>query len=383
MKYIIPQECLHFSHGDEMSVDIRNRLEEIAIECGESYDSYLITEPNRKYLWLKDLSGVVGFAIRGKYVNVVGGLIALPDSKWRILNAILEFSRLNHLTLSVFNVNHLDLGLFRDFEFQVTKFGEDFVVDLSNCDFAGRRFEWVRRQSNFCRRHGVTVKEVHPERLEPSQWQSLCGELLSLEKELLETKAQAQPTAVFQGRLTPDNLGKRRLFVAFPTQELSRPQGFIVLNPYNNRNCWSVEIYRYSVNAPRGIAPYLIHQAMLTLKEEGVKEVSLCIVPGINCSTPMPGDSRKCRWLMTFWYKHLNFITDMRGIFHFKSRFRPEQRPVYVCVYPRITFGSIFAFLMVWGVLKVDPFKAIKSILRQSKNRKQRGLLAEPQEATP
>ena len=44
--------------------------------------------------------------------------------------------------------------------FQATKWGEEALVDLPDCTWSGKDYEWVRRQSNYCRRQGLVGSRV-------------------------------------------------------------------------------------------------------------------------------------------------------------------------------------------------------------------------------
>ena len=55
-------------------------VEEFAFRYGRCFDSYLVTEPDRKHFWSRDRQGVVeALSNCRKYVKISGGLIA-PDA---------------------------------------------------------------------------------------------------------------------------------------------------------------------------------------------------------------------------------------------------------------------------------------------------------------
>ncbi len=61
----------------------------------------------------------------------------------------------------------------------------------------------------------------------------------------------------------------------------------------------------------------------------------------MNVETPIPGDSALCRRRLSAWGRFGNVFFNVRGQHHFKSRFRPRFEPRYLCVQPRVTWGSI------------------------------------------
>ena len=69
------------------------------------------------------------------------------------------------------------------------------------------------------------------------------------------------------------------------------------------------------------------------MKAEGIESVSLCLIPGLGCEEGVPGDMPSFA-APCFGKKHLNFLFDFAGLYHFKSRFRPRRRK------PRHLFAS-------------------------------------------
>jgi phosphatidylglycerol lysyltransferase len=347
----------YYSHGLRMPLALRQKVERLAFDYGVSYDSYLATDPNREYFINPDESGVICFYTVGRYVNVIGGVIASKEEKSPLLSAFFEFCNANMLTVSFFGIAESELQLYESLNFQITKFGEDFRVDLPSLDWGGKGYSWVRRQVNFAQRHGVSAKELVRSEYDEATWSRLVTELMDLEDELLATKTQARPTSVFQGQLNVSNLERRRLFVAYNADGIA--ESFLVCNPMDGGKSWAVEIYRHRLNGINGSMAYLFHFAMNALKSEGHLEVSLCMNPAVRCDQPRPGDSAFCRKVMTFWDRHLNCVIDLRGVYHFKTRFRPKQTSIFLCVYPRVTLGSTVAFLISCGIIRVHPWRLL------------------------
>lgn len=357
---IVPEGMQYFESGDLLSLSLKTKLESFALEYGKTYDSYLVTDLNREYFWSKEESGVLAFVTRGKYVNVVGGLLGPPLIHKRLLRDFFEFISLNKLTCSFFGILAEDIDMYRNQGFQITKFGDDFRINLDRHSWNGGGFTYLRRQVNFVQRQGCSFKELKKADFTEIGWQKKIRDLEAFEAEQLELKIQAEPTAVFQGGLEGGNLRQRRLFVVTLKNQI---EAFVICNPYNNGKCWSVETYRNRSDGVRGGVYYLIQNAIEVFKSEGALEISLCIVPGINCQTPLAGDSKLCRHFMTFWSRHLGFIANIKGIYFFRTRFRPTQISVYLCVFPKITLGSTAAFLKTWGMIRISWRKLLRIAL--------------------
>ena len=163
----------------------------------------------------------------------------------------------------------------------------------SNCgDVTGRRgHQWVRQQTNHCLRQGVVVRQCDPARTSSDAWGRLAHELEEISHALLGEKPQRDAIRFLEGRFEASRLGRRRLFVAISQGGAGRIEAFLICNPMSAGRSWAFETYRRRPDAVRGAMPYLMHQAMVHLQSEGSDSVSLCLVPGLHCETPLPGDS--------------------------------------------------------------------------------------------
>ena len=304
-------------------------------------------------------SAVVAFSRRGRYVTAVGGLLAPEELKEPLLNGFMAFARLNGLIISFFNIGDEELSLFRDGGFQITKLGEDALVPLDGRTWSGGQYEWVRRQSNYCRKHGLSFTEVRREEMDEADWGETIREMQEVSHLHLLTKPQKNEMKTFEGQLHADHLGRKRIFISRSEGGTGRIEGFVLCNPCLGGTQWAIEMYRQRPGGVRGVIPFLIHQTMKRFAEEGVHEVSLCLVPTLNVKK-LHGDSRFFRTLLKIWWYFGNGLFDNRGLYHFKSRFRPTFEPRYVCGFPKTTPGAVFAMIKAWGMFNVSP----RSLLR-------------------
>lgn len=356
-------------------VDVASdELQQFVFSYGQYFDSYLATEPGRLNFWSPTGPGLVSYTRRGRHVLVGGGLIAPEIHRANLLREFVEFASDRKLHVAFHNIGDEDLPAFRQLDFQITKWGEEPVIDLASCTWRGKPFEWVRRQTNFCVRSGLQAFEVFPRELEPEQWSRTHAEILEVAAESLSLKAQLDSMKFFEGRIDNHELGLRRLFVARSMYGAGRIEGFLVCNPMRDGTMWATELYRRRIDSVRGTMAFLIHHTLQQLQAEGIRQVGLCLDPGLNCEIPLPGDSFLIRRTMQFNNRYLNAVFDVAGLHHFKSRFRPRYENRYVCALPKISIRSMLAFAGVSGVFKMNPLKLAricidrwrKSVSRQS-----------------
>ena len=177
--------------------------EDHAFRYGRTYDSYLTTEPGWGYFWSHDLSGVVAVARKGRYLHVSGGLLASAGDKEGLLDELVDHAARQRLVLTFFNVPEDELPLFRRFGFQATKWGEEALVNLDSCTWSGGAYEWVRRQSNYCRRQGLAFSECRRDDVSAGRWDTLLGELAVVSALFLANKPQARESPSWRAISTP------------------------------------------------------------------------------------------------------------------------------------------------------------------------------------
>lgn len=337
-------------------------IEEFAYRHGGCFDSYLVLEPDRKYFWSKDRKGFVAYVRGLNYLKIAGGLIAAPEHKETLLREFVEYAKRHKLYISFYNILESDLPVFEKFNFQITKWGEEPIVDLTTCTWEGKAYEWVRRQSNYCRRQGLVTVECRPDAMPSVEWDRIVAELHELSAELIETRPQTSDIKFLQSEFDPSNLYRKRIFLARADGGAGRIEAFVVCNPGKNGDFWAFEIYRHRPDAVRGTMPFLMHQTMQVLQKEGVREVSLCLVPGLGCEKKRPGDSFLVRGGMVFANKYLNFLFDTAGMYHFKSRFRPQFEERFTCALPKVTLVGTCVFVHLLGVFQLNPWKLCRNL---------------------
>jgi phosphatidylglycerol lysyltransferase len=354
-------------------------LEEFAYRYGRSYDSYLVNEPDRESFLSRSGDGAVGFVRVGKYLKVGGGLLAPDESKPGLLGELVEYAARGRHCLSFYNVTDDDVSLFRDYGFQVTKWGEEAIVDLPGRTWEGRAFEWVRRQTNYCLRSGLVFSECRRDELSADEWETMLSQFSAMSAALLAAKPQSRELQFLDGSFDANRLGRKRIFIARGEKGRGRVEGFLVANPGDNGRLWSFELYRHRPDAVRGTVTFLMHQAMRLLQHEGAERVSLCLLPGLRSRQPRPGDSVLARRGIACGSRYFNFLFDTAGLYHFKSRFRPRYENRYICALPKITFGSAWALIRLLGVLDVEPRKLARIMGQRCRKWLPRATLAVPE----
>ena len=355
------------------------RLETMAYEYGQSYDSYLSTEGNLTQFWSSDRRSVIAYAKDGRFLHVQGGLLGPVEDRPALLREFFAFLQKQRYLATFYNIGEGDLPLFRDHGFQVTKWGEEPLLDLAGITWSGRDYEWVRRQTNYCRRHDAVVTECVKADYSETEWDELMDEIRSIKAECLSTKPQRGDVRFFNGEVDPPSWDRRRLFVARSDKGAGRIEGFLICLPYDGGRQWSIETYRHRLDAPRGIIAFLIHQAVETMKCDGIETVSLCLCPAVRYER-LPNDSWIIRRCLQFGFHYASAFFDMPGEYHFKSRFRPRFIRRYICHWPHATAASMLSIVRLSGAVELDLTKFVSNLWPRLVRPKTRRNLAMPEE---
>ena len=101
----IPPGAKYFPTDAPLPPELAGRLPELAAFHGDHYASYLAVDPGWEYFWLADGKGTVAFTRwAGRYVIVVSGLLAPEQRRAELLDAFLEFVRLNRWQATFYNI---------------------------------------------------------------------------------------------------------------------------------------------------------------------------------------------------------------------------------------------------------------------------------------
>ena len=196
---------------------------------------------------------------------------------------------------------------------------------------------------------GLSCREVIHQTMERELWRELADELFEIQRDDLKNRVYSRELSFLVGKLQPDKLGRRRLFIT-ENQESARVEAFVVANPMREGLGWGFEMYRKRQDAPRGSVPFLMKWIIDSLKIERVEDASLCMLLWKDSHTFVgKRTSPLARWGLVVAYHIGDVFYNTKGLTYFKTRFRPELSNCYVCVTPRITILSCLNFFHTVG----------------------------------
>ncbi len=117
---------------------------------------------------------------------------------------------------------------------------------------------------------------------------------------------------------------------------------------------------------------------MRQLKAEGVAYCSLSLMPFVRCWPPIDRESVILPFVCGFWWRRMNWLFDVRGIYHYKSRFRPHYREMFLATHPKITCRSLIAVAAIWKLFKFNPLQLARHTWNRRRRTTRRHTLADP-----
>ena len=207
----------------------------------------------------------------------------------------------------------IDLGL------TLLKLGEEAHVPLSRFSLDGGGRRGLRRTLHDVERSGTTFEIVGPEHVPP-----LLPALEAVSDSWLGAK-QTREKGFSLGYFDAEYLAN------FPIA-LARRDGEIVAfaNVWTSeaKHTASVDLMRFSDNAPRGVMEFLFVKLMLWARQEGYRVFDLGMAPlsGFERRALAPAWQR----LGGLVYRHGEHFYHFRGLRQYKEKFDPEWEPRYL-----------------------------------------------------
>ncbi|NNJ25840.1 phosphatidylglycerol lysyltransferase domain-containing protein [Alienimonas chondri] len=337
--------------GGEALSAVARRL---ALVHAHTADGLLVAEPGRGLLLTESLPGVAGPIRCGRTALIPGGPLAAPEHAAALVRYVEAWATPLGLSPLWLNVTAAELPALASVGYRPTRIGADCVVRHPG-RWEGGRFRAVRAACGRATRAGVSVSEL-------SDDESAWGDLPAIVAAHLAAKPQLRPATAF---IAPPPAGPsdgRRVWIA---RKDGRTVGFASVHPLGVRETdgtrrWTLGGFHTHPEAPSGTAAALVRGLLDALAAEGVSTVSLGPAPAALIGPAPAGENpHVCRGVAA-WMRAGNGLFDARGLWHFKSRFRPTLEPLFACGAPRVSVRQAADFVRASGVLRVDPRPALR-----------------------
>ena len=245
----------------------------------------------------------------------VGPLDAWPDLVWQFI----ETARANGCRPVFYQVSPRGLAHYADAGLRAFRLGELAEVDLTRFDMKGGKWATLRHQVSRGQRDGLEFFVV-----EPAKVTAILPELAAVSDAWLDHHS-AREKSFSLGAFDPEYLVTQP--VAILKYE-GRIVAFANVLVTAAREEGSVDLMRFSPDAPRGAMDFLFARLMEHLKAQGYRRFNLGMAPlsGMSSRRTAPVWDRAGR---TF-YEHGERFYNFKGLRAFKSKFHPHWQPRYL-----------------------------------------------------
>ena len=218
-----------------------------------------------------------------------------------------------------YQVTTANLPLYLDLGLSLMKIGEEARVKLTDFSLEGSARADLRQAHRRPERAGATFEILAPEQLD-----AVLPSLRTISDQWLEEKATAEK-GFSLGAFAEDYL---RQFPIALVRVAGTPVAFANLWPTASCEELSVDLMRFSPDAPNGTMDYLFVELMLWGKAQGYRWFNLGMAPlsGLETRALAPIWQR----LGGFVYRHGEAFYNFEGLRRYKNKFDPEWEPRYL-----------------------------------------------------
>lgn len=282
---------------------------------GEDPFSYLMLEGDKTYFLSKVCEGFIAYVVVGKIAVCLGNPVCPGEKRQDILAEFEDFCRGKKLSICFSSVYGAFSKVLERTGYCISKYGEEAFLDLDVYKLTGGSTMKLRQKVRRAEKQGIRVMEYQPRLRRDTK----------LENEINQVSEEwyAEKTGRLTFTLGELNLGKpldRRYFISVDGHD--RIQAVLVFAPFLQGQGYFLDVMRRKRDAVPGIMEKSIIDAAMTMKEEGVRWISLGVAPlaGLDKQEKLNPLER----YFQFTYDHMNQNYNFKTLYHYKKKFAPS-----------------------------------------------------------
>lgn len=266
--------------------------------------------------------GFVMYGVQGRSWVAMGDPVGPAEVRGPLIRNFLERADDFGATAVFYEVGHQDLHVYADFGMTFVKLGEEALVDLGQFGLEGGAAAKFRQAVRRLERDGGTFRL-----LAPTEVPSHLPRLRAVSNDWLAQKSAAEKG--FSLGFFDDEYICR--FPVGVVEHGGAIQAFANVWPGARSQELSMDLMRFSSDAPKGVMEALLVHLMLWGKAEGYHRFSLGMAP-LSGFEQSPVASLWQR-VGAFLYEHGEAVYGFQGLRAFKDKFNPTWEPRYLA-YP-------------------------------------------------
>jgi len=274
------------------------------------------------------------FGVSGRSWVSMGDPVG-PREEWPEL--VWRFKEMSdrHAGVTVFyEVGQDNLKLYLDLGLSFLKIGEEARVSLSEFSLEGGEHKGLRHSHNRAQTEGASFEIVPAGKVE-----ALIPELQAVSDQWLKDK-NTREKGFSLGYFSPEYL---KFFPLGVARKHGKPVAFVNILASAQKEEMSLDLMRYSADAPPAVMDYLFIELMLHAKNEGYKWFNLGMAPlaGLEDFSSSPVWHRLGNLVYEYGENFYNF----QGLRHYKQKFDPVWEPRFIASPGGIALPAILADL--------------------------------------
>lgn len=289
------------------------------LEGAERTDAMLAYTGDKRFVCSASGNALLMYQVRGSSWLVMGDPVG-PREEWReMLWAIRARPDAAQGRLLLYQVSAAALEISLELGFQLVKYGEEALVDLTAFSLDGSRMRGLRHAQRRAAREGARFEIVPAGKVE-----HILPELEHISDGWLADKHQ-QEKGFSLGRFDPDYLMR---FDCAVVRYEGRIVAFANILATFGRQELSVDLMRHLDTMPPGTMDFLFAGLMQWGRENGYRRFSLGLAPlsGIEARRLSP------RWakIAALLFNHGERFYGFKGLRAYKDKFDPHWEPRYI-----------------------------------------------------
>jgi phosphatidylglycerol lysyltransferase len=297
----------------------------VVLKYGNHSLAPFAAEPYKNHFLAAGGRATVAYRVTNGVAITVGDPIGPEDSIGPAIDEFLAHCRRHDWMPCFYEVKAANLDFYGDRKLRALKIAEEAVIPLADFTLRGTKMQKIRQSLN-------KVEREHPQlRVEFLQGE-IPSEITDQLQEISETwlgNKGLNELGFTMGRFDPAKLAEQALTIAVETGEVV---AFVSWRRYADKGL-TLDLMRYSPEAPKFIMDVLIARSLEQFKSAGYRVASLANAPLANVS-PEDEFSMLDRGVRLIFEK-VHGIYEYKSLFQFKKKFNPNWEARYL-VFPSL-----------------------------------------------
>jgi lysylphosphatidylglycerol synthetase-like protein (DUF2156 family) len=286
--------------------------------------SFLSLMGDKHLLQSDDRRSLIQYGIKRHHLVALGDPAYAAADLPRAIDGLRRFADGYNLTPVFYQVDEGHLHHYHEAGFRLLKLGESARVPLADFTLKGKAAEKLRSALNQGRRARLQFERLE-QPLDETTWQRLAG----ISETWLEDKRMAE---------IGFSLGSfDRSYLAQSPIAVVRQDGGIIAfasltDDFGRGQACGIDLMRHLTDVPNGIMDFLFVNLLQQAHALGYRWFDLGMAPlsGVGRSPWSPRDERLLKLVYEFGNRFYNY----KGLRHYKEKFHPQWRGMYLA-YPR------------------------------------------------